>query len=98
MIEKTTGFKVGQLFFPTLAEAQIEALTKLLTEHYPDAKYPEVWTDIATAISHHSEDYMKVLQQGRELRPRKIRADKGTKRASRKPAPQPKPAEKEGAQ
>ena len=80
-IEKTPGYKVGNLFMPTLIEAQKEALKQI----FPDGVSMNR-DDIADALLNHAEKITAILDPPKALIPRQTRKDKGTKRASKKAA------------
>ena len=83
MIEKHAGYKVGEAFFSTLREAQVQALCAL-TDKVPPEHFSEHLVDNADKV-------IAILSPPKELRNRATRRDKGTKRESKKVSTQPKP-------
>lgn len=88
-IEKTVGYKVGQEFFTTLIEAQIAELSAMLPHHVTGADPVLVRKDLVEFIAKHAPEVVEVLSPGKELRSRKPRSDKGTKKGPRKPSVKP---------
>lgn len=74
MIQKTTAFKVGEEFFPTIAEAQAHELTALIGED--TGLPPDSVRAIASAIVEAKAQVLNILTMTTTSRPRARKANK----------------------
>ena len=89
LIEKTTAYKVGNICFPSIEEAQLAALENIFTpvQFQGSADAPVPSKQIAGIILDHSETILGILSMSDSIqKPRKPRADKGKSRKQETPA------------
>jgi hypothetical protein len=82
VIEQVPGFRVGEIFFPTIQEAQnLELLTLL----YPDPAAPnDIAKSVINLIVVHTDEVIAILTQEPKVKtPRKPRCDIGKKRGKK---------------
>lgn len=89
MIEKTTGYKVGDQFFPTIVEAQ---RAELATIFNGDPKASVTVDGVLTNIIQNSDRIVDILTMTAASKPRARRINGGTKKRTPKPATQTTPA------
>lgn len=95
MIEKTTGYKVGEQFFPTIVEAQRAELSMLFQEYTKipmDANTSITHPTILGAIIQNADRIVDILTMTPASKPRARRINGGTKKRTPKPATQTTPA------
>jgi hypothetical protein len=85
MIEKITGFKVGEQFFPTIEDAQKAELVELLSETAFNAEDTKL---IAAVIVEDSEKIIDILTMKPSSRPKARKINGGRKKRT-KTEPEP---------
>ena len=80
MIEKVSGFKVGDQFFPTIQEAQASELESLIRTFYQSADKVLSPADISAQIIENTEKVIDILSMTARSIPKARKINGGTKR------------------
>lgn len=86
MIQETKAYKVGEMFFPTIQQAQKQELLQLLSD---GGEHTEVAKSVIDSIINHVDEVVSILTDTPKPKsPRKPRSDLGTKRKPKAPGPE----------